>query len=319
MRKILSLLSLLVASSFLIASSVLADSSKPSGITISPAFQQVSINSSESEHPVTFQLTNNERQAQTLKLSSADFNTLNESGGLLFVGTNPTKLQKKYGLAKWFNLPQDQVTIQPGETATFSASILNDSTMPAGGHYGALLVQLLQPNSAHTSTNVQLHPVASSLLFVTKIGGDTYKLSLADVSIKRTFFSLPSTVSLRFRNSGNTHLIPRGVVTVTDSKNKVIRKGIINDNSGIILPETYRQYNVPLTHVTPAKLFAKYKLRVDFRIDGADSFRSYQTSMYVISPALIIVIIIILLMLFILLYDWLIKKGARTKRLLKAK
>src|SRR4051794_27905573 len=73
----------------------------PKGITVSPALQQVSIPGDVKDEPITFAITNNEHTTQNLSLSVADFNTLDESGGLFFIGTNPTALQKKYGLAKW--------------------------------------------------------------------------------------------------------------------------------------------------------------------------------------------------------------------------
>jgi hypothetical protein len=66
----------------------------PPGITLSPAVVQASIGSTESEHQLNFQITNNKPNRQTIDISTADFNTLGESGGLVFIGTNPTQLQK---------------------------------------------------------------------------------------------------------------------------------------------------------------------------------------------------------------------------------
>jgi hypothetical protein len=66
----------------------------PKGITLSPALVQATVQSTESEHQIVFQITNNEQAQQNIKISTADFNTLDESGGLVFVGTNPTHLQK---------------------------------------------------------------------------------------------------------------------------------------------------------------------------------------------------------------------------------
>lgn len=263
------------------------------GITISPAFQMVTIQPSASEQPVVFKITNNRPVAQDLSFAVRDFNTLNESGGLFFVGTNPTALQKKYGLAKWFSLPTTSLTIPAGQTATLNASIVNLPDLSPGGHYGALMISLGDGNSAG---KVGLQPIASSLLFVTKPGGDTHRLGLSSVSFSHTLFKLPGSVNLRFHNDGNTHLVPRGNVYLEDPSGKVISKGIINDDSGIILPETYRRYFVPMRTIASSNKVGKYKLRIDYRFDGFDGYRSYQKSFWhlpTIAAALAVVIFVV--------------------------
>ena len=268
----------------------------PQGITITPAFQQVSIPVGVAQQPISFSVTNNESRPQALSLSTADFNTLNESGGLFFVGTNPTALQKKYGLAKWISLGQTQLNLAPKQTATIRANILNLPDLTPGGHYGALMVSAQTSNSQASSApnKVALHPIASSLLFVTKLGGDTHKLGLSSVTIRRHIFSMPNNVILRFHNDGNTHLILRGTVTITNSSGKLISKGIINEESAIILPETYRQYFVPLQQLSSATLPGRYKISADFRFDGISEFRSYQQSIFYM-PFYWLVIMILLL------------------------
>jgi hypothetical protein len=295
-RRILNLVSifvLFIAGFFILSSQgQAANTQPPSGITVSPAFQQVSLPSDESQQPVTFSITNNEPTTKTLNLSTQDFNTLNETGGLLFVGANPTELQKKYGLAKWISLPVKQIAVQPGQTVKINANILNQPDMTPGGHYGALMISTAAPSDS----NISIHPVASSLLFITKLGGDIHKLGLADVELSHTLFKFPNNVTLRFHNDGNTHLIPRGRVTITNSKGDVISKGIINDDSGLILPETYRRYYVPLQMVSKTNLPGTYQLHVDFRFDGIEQFRSYQQSfrylpvVYLLVPVLLIMV-----------------------------
>jgi hypothetical protein len=109
----------------------------PTGITISPAFQQVNILASETQHPLQFSITNNQSTAQNLSLSTADFGELSDTGGLFFVGTNPTQQQAKYGLAKWFSLDQSSLILAAHQTQVIRAEILNRTDLAGGGHYGA--------------------------------------------------------------------------------------------------------------------------------------------------------------------------------------
>lgn len=273
----------------LTASAVNAASPKtPTGITVSPAFQQVTIQEGSAEQPIEFSVTNDKSTVQTIHLSTADFNTLDESGGLFFVGTNPTDLQKKYGLAKWLILLSESVTIQPKQTAVIKAKVVNQSTLAAGGHYGAINMTLGESASNSASSSVAIKPVASELLFVTKLGGDTHKLSLANVYRTNSIFKLPNSIELRFRNTGNTHLTPRGTVTITNSRGKIVGKGIINEDSRIILPETYRRFGVVLNQYSESSTFGTYKLTVNFRFDGIDKFRTYESS-FTYVPAIYLV------------------------------
>jgi hypothetical protein len=320
-KRLLVLLAGLMAASYLMISistsaatipTLVKQSQTPKGITVSPAFQQVQVLESESQHPLEFTITNNLSSAQTLQLSTADFNELSETGGLFFVGANPTQLQKKYGLAKWLSLPQSSVTIPPKQSTKITAQVLNQPDLNGGGHYGALMLALQNQSKDRPQNNkVALHPIASSLLFVNKVGGDTHKLKLDRVDVSHSMFSLPKKVDIRFYNSGNTHIIPRGTVLLYSPDGKVISQGTINEDSTIILPEVYRKYEVPLKQVGSSLRTGNYKLVVNFRFDGYDQFRSYQTKIFLVTPEGISMILLIALVVICIIYLY---KNRRVKR-----
>lgn len=276
---------------FVIAWGGRAAAAAPTGLTVSPAFQQVTIQAGASDQPVSFKITNDRPVAQNLLFSVRDFNTLNESGGLFFVGTNPTDLQKKYGLAKWFSLPTKNITVQPHQTITLTGQILNLPDLSAGGHYGALMISL---GSGQAGGRVGFNPIASSLLFVTKPQGALYQLSLSNVYFKHNLIRLPSSVTLRFQNTGNVHVVPRGSVYINGPNGKLISKGIINENSNIILPGTFRRYDVTLNKISGSSSFGTYKLRADFRFDGISQYRRYEKNiLHIPITGLLLIILII--------------------------
>ena len=292
-----------------------AATQQPQGITVSPAFQQVQVPDGVAEQPVNFTITNDKTAPQTVNLSVADFNTLNESGGLFFVGTNPTALQKKYGLAKWISLPSKQLTIPAKKTVTVQASILNLPTLTPGGHYGALMIALAGGQGGNNSIGVK--PIASSLLFITKVPGDTHRLSLSNVYVKHSLTTLPKNVSLRFYNGGNTHVVPRGVVKLIDPKGNTVSQGTINQSSGIILPVSYRVYQVDLNKISQSNELGSYKLAVDFRFDGISQFRSYQTSFVYVPVIYVATLIAILAGVIILVVIFVRKRTKSNKRTIK--
>lgn len=294
----------------------LAANQTPHGLTVSPAYQQVSLAASEPEHPLTFSLTNNTPAKQTIKLSIADFNTLDETGGLFFVGANPTQLQKKYGLASWVSLPEATVAVDPGQTVSVKAVILNQASLNPGGHYGALMLSLVTENGVSKTNAVGFQPIASALLFVNKIGGDIHSLSLDKVDKPKSIFALPSVVTLHFRNQGNTHVLPRGTVEVRDPGGKLISRGIINQDSAIILPELSRQFQVKLTRLALPERPGHYRLLVNYRFDGYDNFRTYQARLLLITPVGLLIFLVALIVLTATAYRF-TSLGQKLKRLKK--
>jgi hypothetical protein len=97
-------------------------------------------------------------------------------------------------------------------------------------------------------------------------------------------------------------VVPRGTVTLSTPQGRIISRGIINEDSNIILPETYRQLSVPLKKVSSAYATGRYVLNVSFRFDGIDQYRQYQTSFLYIPLAALIILIVVLAVAFALTY-----------------
>lgn len=246
-------------------------------ITVAPFLQSVQIEPADSQKSFSLKLTNNTAAQQTFYLSAVDFSGLNETGGVLYEGAGSNTLLKKYGLAKWISLPSSQITLGGTKTAYLEVTVKNDPALQPGGHYGAVIFTSKNPNS--TGGHVGLNQQVSALIFATKKGGEKYDLHLESVTSNKTLFKQPTKTVVRFKNTGNTQVVPRGVVYVK-SGNKVLARGVINEQSGYILPETFRTFDVPLRPVANSNnLFVgKYTLQTDYRYDGYEQFASSSTS-----------------------------------------
>lgn len=249
-----------------------APSPNTQSISIAPFLKEVRIASPQTSESFTISLTNDSKKAQQINLSALNFGTLDESGGVVFAGDNATGLVKKYGLAKWLHLEQDRVTIAPDQTVKIQATIINDDSLSPGGHYGAIIASV-SGETATSGNQVGVTQKLSSLIFATKLGGEKYDLNLKKVTHDGNWLRAPKKVDLRFYNPGNSHVIPRGLVKLIDGK-KVISQAVINQESGYILPETYRQFSLELVPIKPLskKPLNSYKLEVDYRYDGLDKF-----------------------------------------------
>ena len=246
------------------------------GVVVSPPFAEVKIEKNDQEKSFDLVLQNNTTGSLNFELSVLDFGSLDESGGVAFLTVEKDELERKYSLASWISLEKNRISIDPGKTETVKVTILNKDSLVPGGHYGSVLATV-KSNPGERGDLIGLNQSLASLIYVLKTGGEKYRLDFKSLEIKRRPWDLPSSLNLRFENSGNVHITPRGKVEV--SKNgKTVALGIINAESGKILPESFRVFGVPVSRISKWVWPGRYQLKVSYRYDGKDDFSEYKTS-----------------------------------------
>lgn len=241
-----------------------------SGITISPFIQKININQNDTKKTYNLNLKNNTPYQKEVDLTVEDFGSLNNTGGVLLEGSN--NYTKKYGLASWITLGTDTVNLGANQSTQVPITIENRSDLTPGGHYGAVIasVNSLKSQSGDSATiNQQL----LSLIFADKVGGEHFALNLTKVSNDGNWFHYPHTVTLEFQNPGNVEVTPRGIVELQSSSGKIISRGIINQGSGLILPDSFYDMYVPLNKVgSSLPLPGLYKIVVYYRYDQISNY-----------------------------------------------
>lgn len=241
------------------AAPVLADTR---GIVVSPPAKQLVLEAGQTNLNFTVDVANTTSDSQSMLLSVVDFGALDESGGVFFSGQS-NDFERKYGLAGWLKLDQDQLNLSPGTTTKVGARIADDGHLTPGGHYGAILFKIQSPAKTGAN-NVEFKQILTSLVFLRKSGGENYDLKLNGYDGLHNW-RLPTLINLRFRNDGNVHIYPRGTITITDPLGRQVARGVINPDSGAILPETYRVYPTKLDVKSLAWLPGRYKLTIAYR------------------------------------------------------
>jgi hypothetical protein len=204
-------------------------------------------------------------------------------------------LTNKYALASWIILEKDGLVVKPGEKQAVKVTMQNKESLSPGGHYAAILAKLDtgENNVENKSSEVALTPSVSSLIFARKIGGEIYGLNFKDQEIIGGTLGLPSSVRLRLQNTGNVHLTPRGLVSLTDPFGREVMRGIINGESSLVLPETFRVFPIQMQKIALAFMPGRYNLAIDYRYDGVDDFVIKKQSIFIF-PAIDVWIILIL-------------------------
>jgi hypothetical protein len=293
---VLSVLGSLASSGHVVAAT---KASQPVGISISPFLQDITVSGFDDKKTFTVTLTNHTNTIQELTLTSRDFGSLNDTGGLIFEGSKG--YSQKYGLASWLTLEKDTVTLQPNESGSVLATIDNRTTLQPGGHYGAIVASIGKLDAPQNQT-ITIDQQLVSLVLVTKTGGEHYDLKLKRIDQNGNWIHLPNTVTLHFQNPGNVHVIPRGIVKLKSPNGTVLARGIINDASSIVLPQSFRDIPVSLTTVGHAlPLPGRYRVEVMYRYEGYDRFATKSINlqfinlgMYLLLAAVLIVAVFVL-------------------------
>ncbi len=249
------------------------------GISVSPAYQEIDLSQQQPQVQFELEISNDSTADRNFVLSTTDFGSLDEEGGVAFLGQSADTLSDgRYGLAKWMLLAQTQVEVPARQSAQVQVTVANEASLAPGGHYGAVLATALDNNGKPlNSGKVGVKQVLSSLILLTKAGGAAPSLKLISQISNGRVWSLPSQINYRFQNSGNVHVVPRGIVTITDPAGRVVERGSLNAESGIILPESFRQYSMPLTSLATAWLPGQYAITTAYRYDGTEVTKTLVT------------------------------------------
>lgn len=212
-------------------------------------------------------LSNSTEAPIDLELSVLDFGALDESGGIAFLGLTGQEAAAR-GLKQWMTPAVDRISLSPGETAEVPVTVRNDASLSPGGHYGAVIVSAASGQPGADS--VAVVPAASTLVLLKKTGGEQYSLDINDIKTNSSLINLPRQATLQFKNTGNIHVVPRGTVELVSPFGSVVVRGIINESSAFVLPDSNRDIHVSLTGYRQPWLPGRYKLVTTWRHDGTD-------------------------------------------------
>jgi hypothetical protein len=233
--------------------------------------QQVQIGAGDVVKSFTISVGNQTNSVQEIILSVRDFGSLNDTGGLILEGSKGGYSQK-YGLASWLSVSADTVILQPHESKDMLVSVENRASLQPGGHYGAVVASIGNPDQTAVD-KVIINQQLVALVLVTKVGGEHYDLHLKSIKHDGNWLHLPQIVTLRFQNPGNVHVIPRGLVELKSPTGRVIATGIINEDSTLILPETFREIPVTLKMVSGSlPVPGLYSISAHYRYEGVSGY-----------------------------------------------
>src|ERR1035437_718343 len=214
---------------------------KPFGITVSPYIIRIDLAQDPPEE--TLYYTNNSSIPATLSLSAQDFTLLEDSYKLKFL--DPKQSQSyQYSLSSWISFENKNVQLNPGEKKGIKIFI-DKNRIPKGSHYATIQAEVVQENKGK---DIPVKAILSSLLFVRAATGKEYETgSILALRPLQDALEFPNKIRVRFEDSGNVDVTPYGLIQVYDPLGNLIGKGILNQDSSIVLPESIRNFDTDIT------------------------------------------------------------------------
>ena len=258
------------------------------GLIISPAIEQLTLAKGQRSVTFTPQVTNDSSQQLPIAVKVDDFTALNDSGTPLFLG-NTDRAASPHGLAHWMAPTVTQFTLSPGATLAVPVTISDVGSLAPGGHYGAVIFEVLPAPASSQHNFIAANASVSLLVFLTTNTPGTQAIQLTKPAIDRLTWIIPASVDLLFTNTGDTQTTPHGTVTVVDSAGSMVAKGIVNTDSGQVLPATSRAYHIDLEPLARFVWPGTYHMRVSYHHDGQATYDTYEQTFVFVNVQIVIV------------------------------
>lgn len=229
---------------------------QPNSISVTPSIVHIDLATDSPSYDITYQ--NNTNYDITLNLSVQDFTELEQGYKLNFLSGVDAR-NYKYSLSSWISFENPFVQLSPGEKKNVKIFI-DKERITKGGHYASILAEVAAPQQ---NKNVNIKGVLSSLLFVrASTGLEIEEGKINTFSPIQQWIEFPDSFIFSFQNSGNVFVTPFGLVQIFDPRGKLVAKGIINEASSDVLPESIRRFNINILKLTNILLPGFYKANV---------------------------------------------------------
>ena len=231
-----------------------AHAAAKNSITVQPQLTKLDLTKDKPEAEIFY--TNASDATVELSLSLQDVRELEDRNPVGILDPKDAA-NYKYSLSSWAYLDRQNLTLNPGETQKIVVTITKDKLSP-GGHYGSVLAEIHQAPTPGKS--VQVQGVLASLLFVrASTGNSIEEAKIASFGVEDKGISFPDAFFFRLQNTGNVDLTPYGLLVIMDKNDKIVAKGIVNEDSLITLPEAIRKYSIPIKSLQKIILPGQYK------------------------------------------------------------
>lgn len=199
--------------------------------------------------------------------------------------------------------PLADFALKSQETKTLNIDINIPKNASPGGHYG--VIRFTGTPAALTGhSGVSLSASLGALFLLTVNGHIVEKLQTYQFSVSHNgvgsngfFQNDPFVFSEVFKNVGNEHVIPTGMLTVKDMFGHTVLQMYINNTRGNVLPGTMRKFTQEISKVNVGnkRFFGRYSATFSVKYGSPAQTLTGRLTFLVIPVELIIIWLIVLI------------------------
>ncbi|MEI8361026.1 MAG: hypothetical protein WCG01_02775 [bacterium] len=284
-----------------------AQSAQGLALSISPPLYKVNLNPGEAWGSVVKVINNNPYEmmvyAQVLDFKSG------EQGGVEFIKNNlsdQATSTDKFALSQWVNITSEPVRIPAFGSQDVQFTIATPANASPGGHYAAIMVGTEPPDNTGGGSNIKVSSKLASLILARVSGDVIEKGDIKEFSVgKSVSADLKADFNVIFENSGNTHLQPKGEISITNIFGQKRATIMVNNQAdyGNVLPNSVKRWQ--FNWQGDSSLFDAGLMKADLLMTyGGDTKESLVRTIYFwtfsMKPTLIVLGVIIIPLLLII-------------------
>jgi len=241
-----------------------AQSADRVAFTITPPLININMNPGEA-WPSSIKVTNNSSTVIKVFPQAIDYKS-GDDGGVEFIFPDKNTLEdqtavKKFSLSQWLKISGETIDIQPSQSAEIPFVIELPLDAEPGGHYAAIVVGNKSAGEIQ-GTGIKISSMIASLILLNVAGDITEGGRIRQFSSDKNFYEAPNVkFTLRFENTGNVHLQPKGEIKIFNMFGT--EKGVIQinheNNFGHVLPQSIRKWNFDWSEQNKISNMGRYK------------------------------------------------------------
>lgn len=161
-----------------------------------------------------------------------------------------TGLSENSSFSKLLLFQPDVLKLEPGEVIDFPFTIKIPLIIEPGGYYGALLFSGMSEEKVEKG-NIGIIGKTGPLVFITVAGDISAKAELIEFSFndqfkteKLVFGQIPESYKIKVQNNGKIHVVPQGIIEISNWRGRVYEKFDVNSSDRVVLPGWTRNLEI---------------------------------------------------------------------------
>lgn len=281
-----------------------------SAFTVAPALSDLSVKPGDSK-VIDIILNNTDKESIKFWPEITDI-VFNEEGIAQFMPSSAKTGNNSRFISGWTKLAEGPLILAPGKVTPYKVTLKIPPQAEPGGHYGAILFSQQPALSLGKPADIFLSTKVASLLYLDVEGVTKREFRINQFRTEHKIYtSFPISIHLELKNSGNTHLFPHGLVSVTNEITGMKMADLIVNSEGVyLMPNTQKLFKLTWDtrglELFHPKYWGKYKISVQLAATGAPRIET-QGSFWLIPVIPILLELAVLGLIFLVIRTFLKK------------